>query len=72
MKYEDDRDPFHVAMWAGERQFARTEPVVSGEKVSSCCSVPDRPMGEDGPSFEDVGLCPNCREHCEFEAEDDQ
>jgi hypothetical protein len=44
----------------------------SGEKVSSCCSVPDRPMGEDGPSFEDVGLCPNCREHCEFEVEDDE
>jgi len=36
------------------------------EKVSSCCGAGDRPCSEDGPSFEDIGICPDCRDHCEF------
>jgi hypothetical protein len=31
--------------------------------VSSCCGAGDI-------SFEDYGICPDCREHCEFVDED--
>jgi uncharacterized Fe-S cluster-containing MiaB family protein len=31
------------------------------EKVSSCCG--SRPVG----ASEDMGLCPSCRDHCEYE-----
>ena len=40
--------------------------------VSTCCSAPDGPAGEDGPFWSDIGVCPDCKEHCEFtESEED-
>jgi hypothetical protein len=33
-------------------------------KVSSCC-------GASGFEFEDYGICPDCKEHCDFEEEED-
>ena len=33
-------------------------------KYSSCC-------GAEAGDFEDVGICPDCKEHCEF-IEDDE
>jgi len=36
------------------------------KKVSNCCWRLDRLVSEDGPAFSDVGLCPQCKEHCEF------
>lgn len=42
--------------------------------VSDCCGAADRDAGDgDGPSYEDIGFCPECRDHCEFvEEEDDE
>lgn len=37
--------------------------------ISNCCGAVDRLQSEDGPSFSDVGICPKCKEHCEFEKE---
>ena len=34
--------------------------------ISNCCSAEDRDMGMDGPSYRDMGICPECHEHCEF------
>lgn len=36
-------------------------------KYSDCCGAP-------AGDFEDVGICPDCREHCEWEddGEDDE
>lgn len=34
--------------------------------VSECCLAEDRAIGEDGPDFSDLGLCPKCRDRCEF------
>lgn len=36
------------------------------KKVSNCCWRPDRLVSEEGPTFSDIGLCPQCKEHCEF------
>ena len=41
------------------------------KKVSNCCSVADRLQSEDGPSYSDIGICPKCKEHCEFVNEDE-
>ena len=38
---------------------------------SNCCGVEDRSVSEDGPEWSDIGLCPECREHCEFVEEND-
>lgn len=35
-----------------------------GELRSDCCGAPDHSNG-DG-CFSDYGICPNCREYCEF------
>lgn len=34
--------------------------------VSNCCDSSDRLTILDGPSFSDVGICPECEDHCEF------
>jgi hypothetical protein len=35
------------------------------EKLSACCSADmSRLVSEDGPSFEDIGICPECHDHC--------
>jgi hypothetical protein len=26
----------------------------------------------DGPDYSDVGICPSCRDHCEFIEEDEE
>ena len=41
------------------------------EKISNCCWEKNRMMGPDGPDFQDVSICPHCKEHCEF-VEDDK
>lgn len=39
------------------------KPVFEGsQKISSCCGHP--PIG----ASEDMGMCPECKEHCEYEA----
>ena len=37
------------------------------EKVSNCCGVSDRLALPDGTTYSDLGMCPKCKEHCEFE-----
>jgi len=35
------------------------------EKLSSCCGVPAKGNGDnDG---EDYGICPDCKEHCQYQ-----
>ena len=38
-------------------------------KYSTCCGVADTAISMDGPDFSDIGICPRCRDHCEFEEE---
>lgn len=40
-------------------------------RVSDCCGAHDGACGIDGPDFSDVGICPECREHCEFVEEEE-
>lgn len=35
-------------------------------KVSNCCGAENRMVDVDGPDYTDIGMCPNCKEHCEF------
>ena len=35
-------------------------------KVSNCCGEEDRLADINGPDWGDLGLCPRCKEHCEF------
>lgn len=38
------------------------------EPVSNCCAANmSRLVSEDGPSFEDLGICPDCHDHCSTE-----
>jgi hypothetical protein len=37
------------------------------ERISECCGAEDRSVGIDGPDFSDLGICPDCQDHCEFE-----
>lgn len=41
------------------------------EKVSDCCAAEDCPVSLDGPSWSDVDMCPECKEHCGWEEEDE-
>lgn len=39
----------------------------TGETTSECCGAADRDAGYgDGPSYSDVGLCSDCKDHCEY------
>jgi len=41
--------------------------------ISECCSAPDGSTSIDGPTWSDLGICPECRDHCEFvEIEEDE
>jgi hypothetical protein len=41
--------------------------------VSSCCGSPNVTIDFDtGVDYEDLGLCPDCKEHCEFVEEEDE
>ena len=42
------------------------------EKISNCCGAEDRMVGYDGPSFSDMDICPECKDHCEFIEEEDE
>lgn len=42
------------------------------EPVSDCCGAPDEPVSLDGPSWGDLGICPQCREHCDFVEEEEE
>jgi predicted amidophosphoribosyltransferase len=35
-------------------------------KVSTCCGATDRPTSDDGPSYEDVGFCSECKDHTDY------
>jgi hypothetical protein len=35
-------------------------------KISNCCSSPDGGTDSNGPSWSDLGMCPECHEYCEF------
>ena len=41
-------------------------------KVSNCCGASDGPATQDGPHWSDIGICPECKEHCEFVKEDEE
>ncbi len=41
-------------------------------KYSNCCGVADTGISIDGPDFSDIGICPECKEHCEFEEEEEE
>ena len=46
--------------------------VISESKVSSCCGAEDRDAGSgDGPSYSDIGICPDCKDHTDFGYFDD-
>lgn len=34
--------------------------------LSNCCGTPSRGTTMDGPSYDDLGLCPECRDHCDY------
>jgi len=36
------------------------------ETYSTCCGEPNRAMGEDSADYSDIGICPDCRDNCEF------
>lgn len=38
-------------------------------KVSDCCGAPAYSNGDS--STEDFGICPDCREHCEYISDDE-
>jgi hypothetical protein len=38
-------------------------------KVSECCGV--SPVGNGDCDTSDIGICPECGEHCEYVTEDD-
>ena len=40
------------------------------EKVSNCCGAAPLEDFETGASYEDVGICSDCKEHCEYIDED--
>jgi hypothetical protein len=39
-------------------------------KVSNCCGA--YPVGNGDIDSTDIGICPECGEHCEFENEDER
>ena len=35
--------------------------------VSNCCDAPNRAIDmETGIDYHDLGICPNCKEHCDW------
>jgi hypothetical protein len=34
--------------------------------VSGCCGAPDGMITLDGPDYKDIGICPRCKEHCDW------
>lgn len=41
--------------------------LIIAKKISNCCGSQDCLTNNDGPSWSDIGICPKCKEHCEFE-----
>lgn len=41
-------------------------------KVSNCCGEVDRLSDINGPDWSTLGMCPRCKEHCEFVDIDDE
>lgn len=39
---------------------------------SNCCGAENDAITLDGPSWSDIGICPDCREHCVFGDEEDE
>jgi len=42
------------------------------ELFSDCCNAEDRATDIDGPYYSEIGICPECKEHCEFDNGDIQ
>jgi hypothetical protein len=40
--------------------------------ISECCGAKDGESVEDGPAWSDIGICPECRDHCEFVEEKEE
>ena len=40
-------------------------------KTSNCCGAEPRMIHGDGDT-EDIGICPDCREHCDYVDDDDE
>lgn len=43
----------------------------SGQQVSDCCGAGDRDTGDNDSSYADFGLCPVCKDHCEYVDEEE-
>lgn len=41
------------------------------KKVSNCCGWQDTAMSGDGPNFSEMGICPKCKDYCEFQTEEE-
>ena len=41
-------------------------------KISNCCGAPNSSLSEDGPDYDDIGICPDCKDHCTFEEEEEE
>jgi hypothetical protein len=35
-------------------------------KYSNCCYEADTGTSIDGPKYSELGICPDCKEHCDF------
>jgi hypothetical protein len=45
------------------------------ELVSGCCGAPNGMITLDGSDYKDIGICPRCKEHCDWvdlEEEEDE
>ena len=49
-----------------------TNESVKYSTYSTCCGVVDTGVSMDGPDHSDIGICPKCRDHCEFEGDDNE
>ena len=36
-------------------------------KYSDCCEAEDRAVDGSEADYSDIGICPECKDHCEFE-----
>lgn len=74
-KEVEQRDTYRQAR--AEGWLLSTKPTTRGStggmivKYSTCCGVADTSVSMDGPDFSDIGICPKCKEHCEFDREGD-
>ena len=51
--------------------FKENVPKNSGPPVSTCCGAAPKNFNNDCDST-DIGICPDCGEHCDFEKENEE